>query len=224
MPWLFLAAQGLTLATLFGGAWWLGRAVLTTPWALACWIAALTLRHRIAKTGVNTLEGYFHPRVLVCGLGLISVALVLRGRPWWALALALASGFVHPTTAACFVVIVAVAILVTRPRARRPLGGAALAVAAVVVVRAWQGHGPFDLSVMDAEWQALVATKDYTFPTAWSAETWAINLAGPMLLTGAIAGAPTHRARICRPSAACWRERCSSWPASWPRCRSSPAV
>ena len=73
VPWLFLAAQGLTLATLFGGAWWLGRAVLTSPWALAGWIAALTLRHRIAKTGVNTLEGYFHPRVLVCGLGLMSV-------------------------------------------------------------------------------------------------------------------------------------------------------
>ena len=186
VPWLFLAAQGLTLATLFGGAWWLGRAVLTTPWGLACWIAALTLRHRIAKTGVNTLEGYFHPRVLVCGLGLMSVALVLRGRPWWGLALALASGFVHPTTAACFVVIVAVATLVTRPRARWPLGGAALAVAAVVGVRAWQGHGPFDLSVMDAEWRTLVATKDYTFPTTWSAATWAINLAGPMLLTGAI--------------------------------------
>ena len=91
VPWLFLGAQGLTLAALFGGAWWLGRAVLASPWALDCWIAALTLRHRIAKTGVNTLEGYFHPRVLVCGLGLMSVALVLRGRPWWALALAAAS-------------------------------------------------------------------------------------------------------------------------------------
>ena len=195
VPWLFVAAQGLTLATLFGGAWWLGRAVLTTPWGLACWIAALTLRHRIAKTGVNTLEGYFHPRVLVCGLGLMSVALVLRGRPWWALALALASGFVHPTTAACFVVIVAVAILVIRPRARRPLGGAALAVAAVVAVRAWQGHGPFDLSVMDAEWQALVATKDYTFPTAWSAVTVGDQSGGPDAADRCDPGTPTNRGR-----------------------------
>ena len=186
VPWVFLWAQGLTLAALYGGAWWLGRAVLTTSWGLACWIAALTLRHRIAKTGVNTLEGYFHPRVLVCGLGLMSVALLLRGRPWWALALALASGLLHPTTAACFVVIVAVAIVVTRPRARLPLSGAALGVIAVGGVRAWQGRGVFDLSVMDAEWRALVATKDYTFPTAWSLETWAINLAGPALLTGAI--------------------------------------
>ena len=106
---------------------------------MTAWLAALTLRHRIPRTGVNTLEGYFHPRVLVCGVGLVSVALLLRGRPWWALALAAASAAIHPTTAACFVVIIGTAIVVTTPKARLPLGGAAAAVAIVVVVRAWQG-------------------------------------------------------------------------------------
>ncbi len=186
LPWLFLAAQGLTLAALFGGAWWLGRAVLGSPWTMAAWLAALTLRHRIPRTGVNTLEGYFHPRVLVCGVGLISVALLLRGRPWWALALAAASAAVHPTTAACFVVIIGTAIVLTTPQARLPLGGAAAAVAIVVVVRAWQGGGLFDLTMMDPGWRSLVATKDYTFPAAWSWDAWALNLLGPMVLSGAV--------------------------------------
>ena len=85
LPAWFAIAQVATLGVLYAGAYALGRQVLATPWALAAWLAALTLRHRIAKTGANTLEGYFHPRMLVFGLGLASLALFLRGRPWWAL-------------------------------------------------------------------------------------------------------------------------------------------
>jgi len=198
LPAWFAALQVTTLAALFAGAWWLGRSVLATPWALAAWIAALTLRHRIAKTGVNTLEGYFHPRVLVCGIGLVSLALLLRGRPWWALALAAASAALHPTTAACFVVIIGAAIVVTTPAARAPIAGGAAMILAAAGVAWWRGSGFFDLAVMDAPWRALVATKDYTFPTDWSAATWAVNLLGPMLLTGAVVA--RHRAGLATPA------------------------
>ena len=186
LPALFVLAQAAALAAIYAGAIGLGRTVLTTPWAMAAWLAALTLRHRIAKTGVNTLEGYFHPRVLVCGLGLLSLALLARDRPWWALALAVASGARHPMAAACFVVLVAAAIVVMRPRARRPLAAAAAAVALGLGLQAWRGGPTFDLAIMDADWLALVATKDYTFPTAWSFDTWAINLIAPLALGGAL--------------------------------------
>ncbi len=198
LPAWFAALQVTTLAALFAGAWWLGRSVLATPWAMAAWIAALTLRHRIAKTGVNTLEGYFHPRVLVCGIGLVSVALLLRGRPWWALALAAASAALHPTTAACFVAIIATAIVVTTPAARAPLAGAGAVIVATAGLAWWRGSGFFDLTVMDAPWRGLVATKDYTFPTEWSGATWTLNLLGPVLLTGAVAA--RHRAGLATPA------------------------
>jgi hypothetical protein len=198
LPAWFAALQVTTLAALFAGAWWLGRSVLTTPWAMAAWIAALTLRHRIAKTGVNTLEGYFHPRVLVCGIGLVSVALLLRGRPWWGLALATASAALHPTTAACFVAIIGTAIVATTPAARAPIGGGAAVMLAALGVAWWRGSGFFDLAVMDAPWRALVATKDYTFPTEWSGTTWAVNLLGPVLLTGGVVA--RHRAGLATPA------------------------
>jgi hypothetical protein len=194
LPVWFALLQVATLSTLFAGAWLLGRTLLTTPWAMAAWIAALTLRHRIAKTGVNTLEGYFHPRVLVCGLGLMSIALFLRGRPWWALALAMASGAIHPTTAACFVVIIGTAMVVTMPTARLPLAGAAVVLLASAGFALGRGAGFFDLTVMDDAWRALVATKDYTFPTDWSATTWALNALGPVLLSAGIAA--RHRAGL----------------------------
>jgi hypothetical protein len=198
LPAWFAVLQVATLTSLFAGAWLLGRALLTTPWAMTAWIAALTLRHRIAKTGVNTLEGYFHPRVLVCGLGLVSIALFLRGRPWWALGVAAASGALHPTTAACFVVIIGTAMIVTMPAARAPIGGTAIGLLAVTGFALWRGSGFFDVTVMDDAWRALVATKDYTFPTDWSGATWALNLLGPALLTGAVVA--RHRAGLATPA------------------------
>ena len=198
LPAWFALLQVATLTTLFAGAWRLGRAVLASPWAMAAWLAALTLRHRIARTGVNTLEGYFHPRVLVCGIGLVSVALLLRGRPWWALGLAVASGALHPTTAACFVVIIGTAIVVTRPRTRVPIAAASGVLFGALGLAAWRGAGVFDLTVMDEAWRTLVATKDYTFPTDWSSATWAVNLLGPVVLTAGITA--RQRAGLATPA------------------------
>jgi hypothetical protein len=194
LPAWFAVLQVATLGALFAGAWLLGRALLTTPWAMVAWIAALTLRHRIAKTGVNTLEGYFHPRVLVCGLGLVSIAVFLRGRPWWALGLATMSAAIHPTTAACFVVIIGTAMVMTTPATRAPLAGGAVVLLAAAGLALWRGSSFFDLTVMDGAWRALVATKDYTFPTDWSGTTWAVNALGPVLLAAGMAA--RHRAGL----------------------------
>lgn len=185
LPVWFALAQAATLAALYAGAMAMGRAVFTTPWALAAWIAALTLRHRIAKTGANTLEGYFHPRMLVFGLGLLAVADVLRGRRVRPLVILLAGAALHPTTAALFLIIVAVAVAVSDARLRRPaIVGAGLA-ALVGAAAAATGIVPVDLTPMDPAWRALIATKDYTFPTTWSVSSWLTNLAGPLVLAAA---------------------------------------
>jgi hypothetical protein len=180
----FAIAQLATLAVLYAGGLALGRTMLASSWGLTAWMAALTLRHRIAKTGANTLESYFHPRMLVFGLGLLSLSMYLRGRPWWALAVAAAAGVFHPTTAALFVGLLAVAIVVSQPRARLPLAGfGAAAIGALVVAVA---SGALDVSTMGDEWLALVGTKDYVFPTRWSLDTWAVNLLGPIVLAAIV--------------------------------------
>jgi len=181
LPVWFALAQGATLAALFAGAWRLGRAVLVSPWALTAFMAALTLRHRITKTGANTLEGYFHPRMLVFGLGLLALADVVRGRRLRPIALTLAAGLLHPTTAAMFLGLVGVAIAVADPQHRRPLAWAGAAGTFGAAALAAAGVGP-DLTPMDPAWRALVATKDYTFPTAWSLSSWLTNLAVPVVL------------------------------------------
>src|SRR5262249_4423677 len=70
---LFLALYWLTLALLFVALIRLGRVLYRSEWAVIALTGALTLRHAIAKTAANTLEGYFHPRVLVFALGLLGV-------------------------------------------------------------------------------------------------------------------------------------------------------
>jgi len=182
LPVWFAVAQLTTLGVLFAGAVALGRQVLTTPWALAAWLAALTLRHRIAKTGANTLEGYFHPRMLVFALGMVALADVLRGRRRRPLLLTLASAALHPTTAALFLGIVLAALVVSDTRRRRPMLIAGAAAAALGGAALAAGLTPFDLTPMDASWRALVAGKDYTFPTQWSLATWATNLAGVFVI------------------------------------------
>ncbi len=200
LPTWFAVAQVATLAALYAGAMAMGRAVFTTPWALAAWIAALTLRHRIAKTGANTLEGYFHPRMLVFGLGLLAIADVLRGRRVRPILILVAGAALHPTTAALFLVLVGVAVAVSDARLRRPalIAAAAAGLAGAAAMAA--GILPLDLTPMDPTWRALIATKDYTFPTTWSASTWLTNLAGPLVLTAA-AWARHREGRLTAPEA-----------------------
>ena len=79
----------------------------------------LTLRHAIARSGTNSLEGYFHPRQLAFAFGVLAVAAFLRGRLRARAALVLAAGSLHPTTTLWFTVWVAVATVATAADARR---------------------------------------------------------------------------------------------------------
>lgn len=120
----FLAGYLLTLIVLAAALTRFGRTVFASPHAVIALLAIYTLKHRIAKTGVNTLEGYFHPRVLVFAAGVAALAWYLRGRLWLALGLVAVAGLLHPTTAAFFVLLIGTAGWVTMPEARQKIGRA----------------------------------------------------------------------------------------------------
>jgi len=61
-------------------------------WTITTVVTAMTLRHAIAKTGANTLEGYFHPRMAAFALGLFAVASVLERRAWLSVVLLAGAG------------------------------------------------------------------------------------------------------------------------------------
>jgi hypothetical protein len=161
-----------TLLALFGAAVAFGRAVFRSPWATAAFVTAMTLRHAVARTGVNTLEGYFHPRVLAFAIGLLAFAVFLRRGPWPALALGLVAAAVHTTTAFWFLIALGVAGLVSERRQRIPL--LAIGIAAAGMLAYAIGRGPLAgrLQPMDAGWLAVVAEKDYLFPDRWGAGDW----------------------------------------------------
>jgi hypothetical protein len=162
---LYLAGMiGLVIA-----AWFYGRALGGSAWASAAAIGLLTFRHRIAKTGANSLEGYFNPRMLAFAIGIAALACVLRRRLWTALALAIAAGLLHPTTGLWLVVVVGVAIL-TAVNSKAIWAAAAVAVAAAFVWLAVAG------ARMDETWRSVLLEKDYLFSLQWPAYAWALNL------------------------------------------------
>ena len=177
LPPLFFGAQLVTLVLLFAGAAGLGRTLYRSWWTVAGLAFALTIRHNVSDTGVNTLEGYFHPRMLAFALGAVALALFVRRRPWPALAVAAAAGPLHPTMGVWFVVWVGVAVIVAESQTRRVLGGLAVAAAAVAVVFVFAGPLRDQLVLMDASWTGALFFRDYLFPTDWPWATWAANLA-----------------------------------------------
>lgn len=182
LPSLFLALYVLSLVILCVAASQLARVLSFSPWAMAVFLALLTLRHRIAKTGANTLEGYMHPRQLAFGVGILALTTSLKNRWGWTLALFALTAVIHPTTALWFGVMiaggamietiikhraaVAFGVLVTALLAGRVLGRRALGLV----------HIP-GFVVMDPAWTAVLADKDYIFVSTWPAYAWLFNLA-----------------------------------------------
>lgn len=111
LDWVFVGAYVLSALLVWAGLWLIGARLYRSAWATAALIAAFTLRHRITRTSANSLEPYFHPRMLAFGLGLLAIAALLRRRLWLAVALVAAAAAVHVTTALWFAVLVGVAIL-----------------------------------------------------------------------------------------------------------------
>jgi hypothetical protein len=177
VPIVFGVLYVLSLALLAWGAAAIGGQVFRTRWAVAAFLGALTLKHAIAESGTNTLEGYFHPRQLAFGLGTLAVAAFLRGRLAAPGALVLCAGLVHPTTALWFLIWIAAAVFVAEPRLRVGMSLAAATGGAAGLWALTAGPLAGRLAVMDQAWLATLSSKDYLFPLAWPADAWLLNLA-----------------------------------------------
>lgn len=175
-PTLFLGLYLLTLALLAIAAAALGTQLYRHYWTTGALLAALSLRHAVTDSGTNTLEAYFHPRQLAFAFGALAVAAFLRGHTAGLALGLLAAATLHPTTTLWFAVWIGVAMFVSEPQWRRALAAAAAGVAALAVWAAATGPLRERFVIMDPEWLAAIAGKDYLFPLAWPAGTWAINL------------------------------------------------
>ncbi len=182
LPWLFALGYAASLGVLLVATVLIGRRLYVSWWAVAALGLAITLRHRITSTGVNTGEGYFHPRTLAFALGVASTVACLAGRTWTMVALAVLAGLMHPTIGAWFALWLGVALFVAEPGMRRWFAwiGAAAAALAVWAVTAGPLRGR--LIVMDADWLSVLHAKDYLFPADWPIEAWLINLAYPVVV------------------------------------------
>ena len=166
--------------------WWaialIGARLYRHTWAVVALGAALTLRHRIPRTSANSLEPYFHPRMLAFSLGALAVAAIFHRRDRIAIALVACCAVVHVTTGLWFSVLVGVALAILDPLWRR-LGWLALRMAAIILVGSVM-VGPLrgTLTAMDDVWLQAVASKDSLFATQWPLWAWAANVASLGLL------------------------------------------
>jgi hypothetical protein len=175
LPTLFGLLHLLTLIALFAASLSLSNALGCGQWTTAAFLLLLTLRHRIAETGANSLEGYMHPRMLAFALGVASFAQIGRRRwsmaiVWSAIAIA-----VHTTTGLWFGVVTIVALLVAaRARLSAVIGIVALAAAGLWAITVGPLAGR--LVTMDREWLQVFGTRDYLFPAEWPVYAWFLNL------------------------------------------------
>ena len=197
LPWMFFAGYVATMAALYGALVAFGRLLYASGWTVAALVFAATLRHRITKTGANTLEGHFHPRMLAFAIGVFALVAVMRRRTAIAIGLVAIAGVLHPTTAVFFAAWVGIALMVNEPWLRRPLGIAAAAAVIGGVLLLATGMMPLSFARMDDRWIAAFADKDYIFPTAWSLESWLLNLLYPVIIV--IAFRARTRAGVAHP-------------------------
>ena len=188
LPAAFFVTYLAGLALLYGAVVLLGCSLHRTWWGVATLTAAMTLRHRIPDTAVNSLEAYMHPRQLAFSIGLLAVGLFLRGRTAGAAFAVAAACLFHPTTALWFAILLGVAAVVACPAARRPLLIASCAALPVILVPL-TGALRDQLDVMSPAWTALLESKDYLLATRWPMLTWFANLG----LAAVIMAAYDHR-------------------------------
>lgn len=186
LAWVFFALYAAGVLTLYAGGVLVARALGLSSWATAALLVMLTLRHRIAKTGVNTLEGYLHPRLIAYAFGMLAVAAFLRRRPGWALAALGATAAVHPTTAVWFGMMLGPAAFVAWPRWRMPLAALAIAGSGAAIWAIAAGPLADRAVVMDAVWLSAIATKDYLFPHEWPAYAWFFNFLPAVIVAAAL--------------------------------------
>ena len=176
LPVAFLGAYLLTLTLLYAAIVGIGHRLYRSAWTICGLVILLTVRHEITDTAVNSVEGYFHPRMLAFAIGLSATALFLAERTRLALLVVGLALLAHPTTGLWFVILVGAAAIVSdRPAPRSLLAWAAVAVAAV----GWTLVSPLrgQLARMDATWLDVLAVKLYLVDGDWPMAGWFGNLA-----------------------------------------------
>jgi hypothetical protein len=176
LPTIFAVLYVVALILIAAGTWLVARGLAFTTWTTVALLAAMTLRHAIARSGTNTLEGYFHPRQIAFGLGLLAVAAFLRRSFGVTLVLVLVAGSVHPTAALWFALWLCTAMVITSPAARKVMGWGAIALGAAATWALVSGPLAGRLAPMDDEWLYMLAEKDYLFILEWPAYAWLFNL------------------------------------------------
>jgi len=181
LPTLFAVVYVVTLLALFAAAIVFGRSLGASWWTITTFLILLTIRHRIPKTGANSLEGYMHPRILAFALGLGAFAAIVRNRIGLAALLVAVAAAVHTTVAIWFgaVLVIAVAWRLGTTRAIALLLSSAAAVAILLItITPLQGR----LAIMDPAWVSVLGDKDYLFASEWPAYAWILNLSYPVVL------------------------------------------
>ena len=185
LPRISIALYIIGLVVLITAAAFFARGLGYSWWAVGLFGVLLTFRHRIAKTGANSLEGYMHPRQLAFAVGVASLACLVRGRYGIAMVLVLVSGVFHPTTALFFGLVVGAACVARAGSQARGRGAIVVAAMGAIAAGTWAiTLGPLAgrLVRMDAEWLAVFTEKDYLFPAEWPLDAWLLNLAYPVII------------------------------------------
>ena len=174
---LFLAGYVASMVILWVAVAVIGSRVYRHRWTVIALGAALTMRHRIPRTSANSLEPYFHPRMLAFSLGALAVGALLHRRDKTAVALVACCAVIHITTGLWFAILIGVALVVLDPGwrglARVAVPSALIVLFGMVMVGPLQGT----LTAMDEVWLQAVASKDSLFATQWPLWAWAANFA-----------------------------------------------
>jgi hypothetical protein len=176
----FFAAYLIAIAAVWTGVLLIGSSLYTrfpTRWWLTIALAAVvTLRHHIPRTSTNSLEPYFHPRLLAFGLGIIAVAAFLRHRNAVAVALVGLAAICHGTTAFWFAVAIGTGLMIVDRRWRLP---GLLGCAASLAILVWAATaGPLRMaaSTMDSLWIDALGGRNFIFANEWPLWAWVANL------------------------------------------------
>lgn len=177
LPQLFFLLYLVTLVAMFFAASQLAATVGLSETATWVFLLLLTLRHRIAKTGANTLEGYMHPRQLAFALGIFALTASFK-RKWAPMVICwLIAAAIHPTTALWWALAIAASLVVTTSGRQRALMGVALGVLVVGFLGGALIAPLAGMQIMDGEWEKVLDGKDYLFASGWPAYAWILNLA-----------------------------------------------
>ena len=173
---LFFGAYLVSLGTIWIGVIAIGARLYPSPWLTLALAAVVTLRHQIPVTSANSLEPYFHPRVVAFGVGMLAIAAFLRRRDRLAVGLVGLAAICHVTTGLWFAILVGTALAVLDRRWRRAaVAGAGVAAA----VLAWAiAAGPLRgaWTTMDAVWLEALSDRNFIFANEWPLWAWAANL------------------------------------------------